>query len=540
MYQLIAPLLFIPLFGTSCSNPTKSEKQESTATNTADERDARIDLPPFQPSDSLPLALNWKVLRDSSASSGGFSKFSAQYTADPENITAFRGGNFRNGASRGSIKGKPTGLKLDWTFKTRTGSVQTGNDGSKYSKINWGGGSGWTGQPSLVKWSRAMKEALKITNPEFVQNDQAREVIIGSLSGEIYFIDFATGKPTRDPYAIDGPIKGSIAIDPRLNGMLYVGQGIPKGKRFGAYLIDMASRKVNLHVNGRDSDAEREWGAFDSSPLLNDSSGTLFWPAENGLIYRINVQDKDRPFVEAKMKYRRSGMNRLGLEASMAAIGSHGFFGDNSGNIICVDLRDMKPVWQIDNEDDIDASIVVDHEESGYYLYVGHEVDHRQPYATAWLKKIDARDGSIVWQVGRECAGHDINGKENSGGILATPLIGKHKGSDIAISIYSRVNRSLKGELVAINKKTGKELYSFKLDNYSWATPTDFYDQEGNMYLFLSDVSGNVYLLNGLTGQLIHKSKSGSYMESSPIIYNDRIIVGTRGNSVISYKILTD
>ncbi|MFM7671962.1 MAG: PQQ-binding-like beta-propeller repeat protein [Bacteroidota bacterium] len=485
------------------------------------------------------MSLTWRLIKDTTLKPGSFTSFPTNYTPNPDNITAFRGGNFRNSPSRGHINGKPTGLQLEWSFATRKNSVQAGNDGSKYSKTDWGGGTGWTGQASLIQWPRSMKQALQITDPAFLNNEQAREVIIGSLSGEIYFIDFATGKPTREPLSIDGPIKGSITTDPRLNGMLYVGQGIPKGKRFGAYLMDMTKRQVNFHLNGRDPDASRGWGAFDSSPLLDESSGTLFWPGENGLIYRINVQDKDTPFVQAKLKYARSGMGRLGLEASMAAIGSHGFFGDNSGNILCVDLRNMNPVWQIDNHDDTDASLAVDLEDDRYYLYVGNEVDHRQPYAKSSLRKIDARNGSVIWEVSRECAGHPLNAKENSGGILATPLIGKNKGKDIAITIFSRPDRTRQADLVGIDKKTGKELYSIRLDSYTWASPVDFYDKEGTMYLFLSDVSGNIYLLNGMNGQLIYKGKSGYNMESSPIIYNDRIIVGTRGNTVLSFKILT-
>ena len=523
----------------ACSNTSGTINSENQLSNDIEDGKSSTSLPPFQPADTTPAGLKWKVYADSTLPEGSFREFSTPYTQNPDNITAFRGDNFRNSPSRGMVSGKPTGLKLDWTFNTRKKSVQSGNDGSKYSVIEWGGGSGWTGQPSLVQWPRSMKDALQITDPGFLQNDKAKEIIIGSLSGEVYFIDFETGKATREAMPIDGPIKGSITIDPRLNGMLYVGQGIPKGKRFGAYLIDMTKRSVALHIPGRDPDADRNWGAFDSSPLLDQSSGTLFWPSENGLIYRINVQDKTKPFIQSKIKYSRPGMSRLGLEASMASIGSHGFFADNSGNILCINLKTFQPVWQIDNQDDIDASLVVDFEDDQYYLYVGNEVDHRQPFAPSSLRKFDASNGKLIWEVNRECAGHELNGKENSGGILATTLIGKQKGKEIAIAIFSRTNKTRQAELVAVNKKTGKELYSFRLDAYSWASPVDFYDPQGNMYLFFSDVSGNIYLLDGLTGKLIHKSKSGFNMESSPIIFNDRIVMGTRGHNVLSYKILT-
>lgn len=497
-------------------------------------------IPAFDPVYDSNQPIRWKIIPHSSSSPDQGVSFAGSYSINPEDITAFRGNQYRNSPSRGNIKGKPSALKFEWKYTTRNKSILSGNDGSKYSVIDWGGGSGWTGQPALIQWSRTMKDSLGITRRDFLQDDQAKEVIIGSLSGEVYFIDLASGKATRDPIQIDGPIKGSIAIDPRLNGMLYVGQGISKGKRFGAYLIDMITRKVVLHIPGKDPDAFRNWGAFDSNPLLDQTSGALFWPAENGLLYRINVQDKNKPFVESKLNYSRPGMSRLGMEASMAAIGHYGFVGDNSGNILCIDLKNLKPVWQIDNEDDIDASIVVDQEEDRYYLYVGNEVDHRQPYAKATLKKIDARTGSTIWKAGRVCAGHPLNERENSGGVLATPLIGKKKGDHIAIALFSRPNKTQKADLVAFDKRSGKELYSFRLDAYSWASPVDFYDEDGNMYLFLSDVIGNLYLMNGLTGELLHKTATGLTIESSPILYNDRIVVGTRGNSILSYKIVTN
>ncbi|MEN9497239.1 MAG: hypothetical protein RL750_138 [Bacteroidota bacterium] len=527
-------VLSLTLFGcggSKANTPASTQKADTSVLEKT---------PVFEPVVDTNHAVRWKTIPDSSFSSEAGLSFSGPYSVNSENITAFRGNHHRNSPSRGKINGKPMGLKLEWTFTTRNKSALSGNDGSKYSVIDWGGGSGWTGQPALIQWSRTMKDSLGITRRDFLQDDQAKEVIIGSLSGEVYFIDLASGKATRDPIQIDGPIKGSIAIDPRLNGMLYVGQGISKGKRFGAYLIDMITRKVVLHIPGKDPDADRNWGAFDSNPLLDRSSGKLFWPAENGLLYRINVQDKNKPFVESKLNYSRIGMGRLGLEASMAAIGQYGFIGDNSGNILCIDLQQMKPVWQIDNQDDIDASLIIDREEDRYYLYAGNEVDHRQPYAKSTLRKIDARTGSIVWEVGRVCAGHTLNGRENSGGMLATPLIGKQKGNHIALALFSRPNKTQKADLVAIDKRSGKELYSFRLDAYSWASPVDFYDEDGNMYLFFTDVIGNLYLMNGLTGELLHKTATGLTIESSPIIYNDRIVVGTRGSSILSYKIVTN
>lgn len=123
-----------------------------------------------------------------------------------------------------------------------------------------GWGSGWTGQPLLVCWSKEMKIQLGILDTSFINNDKAMEGIVGSLSGEIYFFDVSTGKETRSPLVIDGPIKGTPSVDPRMNGILYVGQGIGEGKRFGAYVLDMINRKELLYIPGLEKDASRSWG----------------------------------------------------------------------------------------------------------------------------------------------------------------------------------------------------------------------------------------------------------------------------------------
>ena len=484
--------------------------------------------------------LEWTVLRDTTQPANTFQGFDDRYTQNPEDITTFRGDHKRNSSSIGTITGKPIGLKPDWTFITRTDEIHKSHDGSKYSKMSWGGGSGWTGQPLIIQWPQAMKKSLGITDPAFINNPLAKEVIIGSLSGDIYFLNLETGQPTREPLTIDGPIKGTVTIDPRLNGMLYVGQGIGKGKRFGAYLIDMVQRKVTLHQPGIDRDARRRWGAFDSSPLMDGRSGTLFWPAENGLIYSFNVQNKDTPFVQAKLRYRHSELSRIGLEASMSSIGRYGFVADNSGTLLCLDLVTLEPIWYTDNYDDTDASLTIDREKDQYYLYVGNEVDHRKPKASAQLRKISAKDGTPQWEVARICSGTQLNGRDNSGGILPTPLVGKKKGENIVIALFSRVNGLRQSELVAIEKTTGRELYTVLLDSYTWASPVDFYDAQGNMYLFFTDVSGNQYILDGLTGKLIFKTEADIIHESSPVIVGDRIVVGTRGKTILSYKIITE
>ncbi|MEZ4937253.1 MAG: hypothetical protein R2799_06635 [Crocinitomicaceae bacterium] len=483
----------------------------------------------FNPMPFLDHDFRWEFIQGN-AYSNNFIGFGNEYCENENDILCFRGNTYRNAPSRGLLVQKPTKINLDWIFKTRqdTGSTRFGT---------WGGGTGWTGQPLIIQWSEEMKKRLEIYDQKFLQNMEAREVIIGSLSGEVYFLDLETGDSTRSSIRLDGPIKGTPSVDPRLNGLLYVGQGIDKGMRFGSYVIDMIKNEVVFHQSGRDQDAYRKWGAFDSNPLIDRISGRVFWPSENGLIYTLNSENPNKIGIASKWKYTNNHMPRHGLESSMAADGKFGFFADNSGNIFCMDLINQIPIWNQKNEDDTDATIVIDHEGDQKFLYVGNEVDFRGPEAISSFRKLDARNGKEIWNIQRLCRGTPIANKTNSGGILATPLIGKKKCKNLVYVIFSRMNEKNQAELVAIDKETGREVYSFLLRAYSWASPLDLYDNIGNMYLFFTDVQGSIYLINGKSGELIFQEKTNYTFESSPVAINNRIVVGVRGNKILSFLV---
>lgn len=482
----------------------------------------------FQAQSNLEYDISWQLIEIDSSYS--FQSFNSTYCDDSLSIPCFRGNHQRNSPSKGFVAKTPTKLVVDWIFKTRRDTSNT-----RFGR--WGGGTGWTGQPLLIHWSKEMKEKLKISDPSFVNNENALEVIIGSLSGEVYFLNFENGDTTRTSIQLDGPIKGTPSVDPRLNGLLYVGQGIDVGKRFGSYIIDMTKQEIVYHQPGKDSDSKRKWGAFDSNPLIDKNSGHVFWPAENGIFYTFNSKDQNQPKLTSKLKYKRNVMPRIGMESSMAALDNYGFIADNCGNVFCIDLKHRILVWNHNNKDDTDATIVLDKEGDEYYLYVGNEVDHRGPTAISSLSKLNAKTGEEIWHVDRECHGTKIADKTNSGGILATPLIGKKSGDGLVYCIYSRTDKNNRSQLVAIEKESGKEVFSFTLKAYSWASPIDFYDSEGNIYLFFTDVKGSIYLLDGKTGELIYTENLKYTFESSPIMIGNRIIVGVRGNKILSFLV---
>jgi outer membrane protein assembly factor BamB len=416
-----------------------------------------------------------------------------QKYSDDSNILCFRGNAQRSKSSTGKLITNPTKLQLSWKFKTSYDSTKT-----QFGV--WGGGTGWTGQPLFVHWKSgsAWKKNLRSS---FVNQRELREIIVGSLCGKVYFLDLEKGSETRNPIPIGNPIKGTISLDPRLNGNLYIGQGIQHTDKFGNYFYNIFSGELLKYNSGNDSFSNRFWGAFDSNPLVDEKNEVLFWPAENGIIYRYDLQKLNKE----PLKFRYSKINKphQGIESSFSAYRNLGYFSDNNGNVFCLNLKTMKPVWYFDNLDDSDASIVIDVVEDNPFLFIGNEVDKQGTVGKAFFRKIDGLTGKEIWNIHRNCTGSNDGALSNNGGVLSTCLLGKGKANNLLITVFSRVENEMGGEIVAVDKETGKEVYSIKLNSFSWSSPVDIYDQQGNMYFIHGEVSGKLSLYDGKTGKVI-------------------------------------
>ena len=152
------------------------------------------------------------------ASSGIISTLEDMYSDTPGAFT-FRKNAHRDGDFNGRVFGTPEKITVDWEFKTDVDTRET-----KFG--TWGGGSGWTGQPLYVNWPDSCISRFK-GNGAWTPDFDRQEIIVGSLASRIYFINFNTGKPSRKPIHTDNPIKGTVSLDPTLNGNLYAGQGVP-------------------------------------------------------------------------------------------------------------------------------------------------------------------------------------------------------------------------------------------------------------------------------------------------------------------------
>ncbi len=324
----------------------------------------------------------------------------------------FRGGTRRDLPLTGTVTGTPSSIEQDWEFTTET-------DDRPSSVGNYGGGTGWTGQPLLVEWSAEQLAAFRRESPALTADFKSREIIVGSLCSKVYFIDYESGRMSRQPIDVGNPIKGTASLDPGLNGSLYVGQGVPATRPFGHMAIDLYSHKVN-YFWPEDSKAWRHWGAYDSSPVVVGEF--LFWPGENGILYKYTRQGRGRLTLHSRLRYTIKGDGRAaGMEASMCAYRNYGYVGDNHGDILCINLSTMKPVWHYDNVDDIDGSLVLEVEDGVPYVYTGCEVDRQGDTGMSHLVKLNGLTGEPVWH--REFACNKVleNNKHFDGGLYCTP-----------------------------------------------------------------------------------------------------------------------
>ena len=173
---------------------------------------------------------------------------------DAPGILTFRGSPSRNMPFSGTVNGTPSKVKVEWVFYTSIDTTRT-------SLGVWHGGTGWTGQPLLAVWNDEQLKQIQTSAAAHVTKYLSnREVIVGSLCGKVYFIDYVTGKESRTPYSAGNTIKGTLSLDPTYCGNLYIGHGVPVREPFGALIVNLYDHR-RVDTFGRDSKAWRRWGA---------------------------------------------------------------------------------------------------------------------------------------------------------------------------------------------------------------------------------------------------------------------------------------
>ncbi len=448
-----------------------------------------------------------------------------------EGIVTFRGDNFRSGAAYGTAAVSSKTLTKAWSKST---SGLSDSDG-----IYWSG-SGWAGQPLIVKWPEATRKNISAMYDWAREKEGLVEVIYATLDGHVYFYELTSGEYTREPLNLGFNYKGAGALDPRGYPILYVGSGVDSvNGRSRVKVVNLIDNSVMFEFGHNETFANRGWHMFDSSPLVSAETDQLIYPGENGILYIIHLNTKYNeqtgelsvdPDNIVKWKYNgvRSGSRYwLGVESSAAIINNYIFLADNGGNLMCLDLNTLELVWVQDVLDDTNCSPVVDVENGHPYIYISTSFHYGwRSYSTAAIPifKIDAETGEIVWRTDYTC----YTVQDLSGGVQGTIAVGKNKLSDMIFVPIARTPGASSGTLAALKKDTGEVVWERETSMYSWSSPVDFYDADGNGYLLYCNSGFNMFLIDGKTGEQLDYMNLGGNIEASPAMYGNYAVVGTR------------
>lgn len=478
-------------------------------------------------------------------------KSAKEYTKLP-GILTFGGNNYRNTFVYGtqSVNEK----KLTRIWEADLGSLNAGEGLGTWT------GTGWTGMPIIVEWPEKTRRILGIKQ-EFKDKEHFIEVIYPAMDGYIHFLELESGRRTREPLKLGVVTKGTASLDPRGYPLLYTGQGIPD-TRGGSWfrIIDLIKNEVIWKFGGVDPFAHRKWQAYDSSALINAAADTLIAPGENGVIYTVklnSVYDETGGKVSVNPggleKYRyigdgygvreESDKRWLGIENSAAAFRNYAFFTDNGGRLQCLDLNTLELKYVVDVTDDSDVSIVLeeDPENNTFYLYTANEVDKQSGAASSgggksYHRKIDGPTGRVLWQNEWDAR---YGSTSSNGGTLGTPHSGRGKIKDLVIFNATLVpvtyteegveKQGNGGSLIAYDKQSGREVWRFEQYSDYWSSPVVIYDLEENAYILQGDRNGRLRMHDSRTGKPLFELDMGSRMESTPAVFGDYLVVGTRG-----------
>ena len=464
---------------------------------------------------------------------------SSTYTTIPGVLT-FRGNNYRDAPVYGTTDVRDKTMQVVWTQDT----------GDVYAENSHWAGAGWTGQPLLVNWPKATKEAMglsqaQIDDPDFV------EVVYPVVDGNVYRLDLATGRQTKPPIEVGFAFKGTGSIDPRGYPLLYSGMGLNQnGDVEGTWryrIFDLIQNKEVSGWDGSDPGAPRDWGAFDSSALVNAATDTLIEPAENGLVYKVKLNaifDPEAKTVSVKpeftkLDYTTPDSSRHGIESSAAAYRNLMYAGDNDGNIVCWDATTLQVVWVHPTGDDTDASIVLEDDNGTPYLYTGNEMDKRgegdngASHGPITIQKINGFTGATVWSYEIDA----VYNKAVNGGLMATPVLGTGEVSDLVFFNIAKTGSDKAGTLLALDRKTGAVAWRRTLPHFGWSSPLILTGTDGHAYGVVGDSSGLLHLFDPNTGEDYSTLQLSQNIEASPAVYGNMLVVGTYAKKLYGIRI---
>ncbi len=425
-------------------------------------------------------------------------------------LLQFRGNPSRTYYGEGPMPDRP---RILWRYPRRP-MCAVSRVGRKVS--TWCG-TGWTGQP--VIWERP---------------DGVLEVIVGTYDRKVHFVNARTGRRSRPPFVTGDIIKGSVTLDPDGDPLLYFG-----------------SRDNKLRVVALDRPRPTELWAltasfvpgiwnndWDGNPTVIDD--VLYSGGENGYFFAVRLnRDYDESglvHVDPEMLVAIRGwtdelLHSVGdenasIENSVAIFEERAYFANSAGRVVGLDISHIEEgrapkVFDFWAGDDVDASIVIDHEGM---LYVSVELERFLPRSDelGQLIKLDpyTTDDPVVWSLPAPPSFSDYRG-----GIWATPAL--------AFGVlYVATNA---GHLLAVDADTGQVTFTDDLHPHAWSSPVVVDDN-----LLVANCRGelrNYSILDPWHPVLEWSVQIPTHacIESTPAVWKGLIVVGARDGYLYAF-----
>ena len=227
----------------------------------------------------------------------------------------------------------------------------------------------------------------------------------------------------------------------------------------------------------------------------------------------------------------------IGYEPSAVIVDRYLYISENGGMFFCIDLDTMSLVWAQDTRDDSNSTPVFEWDGlDGGYIYTAPSLHWTAQGGKGYIciYKLNAKTGEIVWEKKFDC--YTVSGV--SGGVQSSPLLGKPGTQLEGLVIYTiaRTPNEWNGKIVAIDTKTGEIAWEKPMNNYTWSSPVAVYDKDGKAYIIYGDSMGNLFMVDHL-GNTLSTVSLGTNIEASPAVYENTLVVGTRGGLVCGVKI---
>lgn len=465
-----------------------------------------------------------------------------------EGIFTFRGNYHRTLTSYGTAEiSKEKFSKEFWSYDT--GKLL------KSSGTSYWSGNGWTGQPLLISWPDETKEIMNLY-PEKKEKENFVEVIYSGMDGYIHFLDLEDGSESRPAIHVGMVFKGTASLHPAGIPLLVLGSGDAQTGLFGenvsprAYIYSLIDGSKLYEFGYNDEMAHRTFHAYDSSPVIDVETDTLFYPGENGVLYTIKLNTEydvkagtlsvtPEHLVDYTYTTSRATEEAFtwGMENSAVVNDNYLYVGDNGGVFYCLDLNTMSMVWAQDVYGDVNSSPIFSEEEDGDFIYVATTLTEamldEHAMGEVAIYKLNAANGSIVWKKPFEC--HNVDGVE--GGILATGVLGQGAIEGQIIYSVSRTPHLSSGYLVSLDTKTGEQVWLTELANYAWSSTVTMYSQIGAAYLIQCCSDGTVLLLNAANGVILDSMCFNTTLEATPAVFGNTIVVGTRDERILGITV---